>query len=220
MDKTIRRHAPDTAKTGKPRSRGDRVFDFTVYFLLCLVLIIILYPLYFVLIASFSDPLEVIAGNVSFLPVRANLESYRLVFKNSQVMTGYRNTILYTLAGTSLNILMSICAAYPLSRPKLKGKGFNVYYLSNYSEHLMRVNPSVLDFLPHMDGGVFSCYVKKIKPDSGIYQCLLEKYGLRAEECLFFDDREENVAAARELGIQAVQFETYEQAKAVTDSLK
>ena len=62
--------------------------------------------------------------------------------------------------------------------------------------------------------------MKKIKPDSGIYQCLLEKYGLRAEECLFFDDREENVAAARELGIQAVQFETYEQAKAVTDSLK
>ena len=126
MDKTIRRHAPDTAKTGKPRSRGDRVFDFTVYFLLCLVLSIILYPLYFVMIASFSDPLEVIAGNVSFLPVRANLESYRLVFKNSQVMTGYRNTILYTLAGTSLNILMSICAAYPLSRPKLKGKGFGL----------------------------------------------------------------------------------------------
>ena len=126
MQKTIRKDAPRVQNTRKPRSTGDRVFDWCVYILLALVLVIILYPLYFVLIASFSDPLEVIAGNVSFLPVRANLESYRLVFKNSQVMTGYRNTILYTLAGTSLNILMSICAAYPLSQPKLKGKGFGL----------------------------------------------------------------------------------------------
>ena len=126
MQKTIRKDAPQVQNTRKPRSTGDRVFDWCVYILLALVLVIILYPLYFVLIASFSDPLEVIAGNVSFLPVRANLESYRLGFKNSQVMTGYRDTILYTLAGTSLNILMSICAAYPLSRPKLKGKGFGL----------------------------------------------------------------------------------------------
>ena len=103
---------------------------------------------------------------------------------------------------------------------ELKARGFNVYYLSNYSEHLMRVNPSVLDFLQHMDGGVFSCYVKKIKPNPEIYQCLFEKYELHPEECLFFDDREEIVIAAQELGMQAVQFETYEQAKAVTDVLE
>ena len=101
----------------------------------------------------------------------------------------------------------------------LKAKGFHVYYLSNYSEHLMRVNPGVLDFLPHTDGGVFSCYVKLIKPDTAIYQCLLEKYGLRAEECLFIDDREENIDAARELGMQAVRFENYEQAREITDRL-
>ena len=103
---------------------------------------------------------------------------------------------------------------------ELKARGFRVYYLSNYSEHLMRVNPSVLDFLQHMDGGVFSCHVKKIKPDPEIYRCLFEKYELHPEECLFFDDREENVIAAQELGMQAVQFETYEQAKAVTDVLE
>lgn len=113
-------------RTRKPASTGDRIFDAGVYLLLILVLIIILYPLYFVLIASFSDPLAVIAGNVSFFPVNPTLESYRLVFKNSQVMTGYRNTILYTLAGTSLNVVMSICAAYPLSRRKLAGKGFGL----------------------------------------------------------------------------------------------
>ena len=114
------------ALSRKPRSVSDKVFDIGVYVLLCLVLVIVLYPLYFVLIASFSDPLAVIAGNVSFFPVNFNLESYRLVFKNSQVMTGYRNTILYTLAGTTLNIFMSICAAYPLSRRSLKGKGFGL----------------------------------------------------------------------------------------------
>lgn len=103
---------------------------------------------------------------------------------------------------------------------ELKARGFRVYYLSNYSEHLMRVNPSVLDFLQHMDGGVFSCHVKKIKPDPEIYRRLFEKYELHPEECLFFDDREENVIAAQELGMQAVQFETYEQAKAVTDVLE
>jgi len=95
----------------------------------------------------------------------------------------------------------------------LKSRGYRVYYLSNYSEHLMRANPEVLDFLPHMDGGVFSCYVKLIKPDPLIYRTLLEKYGLQAEECLFIDDREENVAAARELGMQAIRFENYEQAR-------
>ena len=99
---------------------------------------------------------------------------------------------------------------------ELKAQGFAVYYLSNYSEHLMQSNPDVLDFLPHMDGGVFSYYVNLIKPDPAIYLCLLEKYGLKAEECLFIDDREENVAAARELGMQAVRFENYEQARAVT----
>ncbi|MCR5034285.1 MAG: HAD family phosphatase [Clostridia bacterium] len=102
---------------------------------------------------------------------------------------------------------------------ELKARGFAVYFLSNYSEHLMRANPHVLDFLPHMDGGVFSCYVKLIKPDPAIYLCLLEKYGLKAEECLFIDDREENVAAARELGMQTVRFESHEQARAVTDSI-
>ena len=78
----------------------------------------------------------------------------------------------------------------------------------------MRANPSVLDFLPHMDGGVFSCYVNLIKPDPAIYRCLLEMYGLKAEECLFIDDREDNVVAARKLGIQAERFENYEQARA------
>ncbi|MBP3646572.1 MAG: carbohydrate ABC transporter permease [Clostridia bacterium] len=106
----------------KPTSRGDKIFDFFVYFTLIVVMFTILYPLYFVVIASFSDPMQVITGKVLWKPINFNTESYRLVFKDSRVMTGYRNTILYTAAGTLVNILMSIAAAYPMSRRNLKGK--------------------------------------------------------------------------------------------------
>ncbi len=96
---------------------------------------------------------------------------------------------------------------------ELREHEYRVYYLSNYSEHLMNVRPDILDFLPHMDGGVFSCYVHLIKPDPEIYKTLMQKYDLKAEECVFIDDREENVVAARELGMQAIQFENYEHAR-------
>lgn len=67
--------------------------------------------------------MDVLAGKVIWKPSGFSLEAYRMVFKDSQVMTGYRNTIAYTLAGTALNIMLSIAAAYPLSRRNLKGKG-------------------------------------------------------------------------------------------------
>ena len=101
----------------------------------------------------------------------------------------------------------------------LKERGYRVYYLSNYSEHLMHANPDVLDFLPHMDGGVFSCYVQLIKPDPQIYRTLMDKYDLQAGECVFIDDREDNVIAARELGMQAIWFENYAQAKEELEQL-
>ncbi len=104
-------------------SRQDRLFDFGVVFLLCVVLFAVIYPLYFVVIASFSDPMSVLGGKVIWKPAQFNVEAYRMVFRNSQVMTGYRNTIAYTVVGTAINIALSVAAAYPLSRRKLKGKG-------------------------------------------------------------------------------------------------
>lgn len=104
-------------------SRNDKLFDFAVYAMLTVVLFLVLYPLYFVIIASFSDPLEVLGGKVIWRPVGFSLEAYRMVFRDKQVMIGYRNTIAYTLAGTALNMVMTIAAAYPLSRRDLKGKG-------------------------------------------------------------------------------------------------
>ena len=93
---------------------------------------------------------------------------------------------------------------------ELKGMGLNVYYLSNYSAFSIAANPDVLDFIPCMDGGVFSFEVKAVKPEPEIYRCLCEKYDLKPEECLFTDDVPANVKGAQACGFQGIVFEGYE----------
>lgn len=93
----------------------------------------------------------------------------------------------------------------PLIRD-LKAHGIRVLFLSNYSGHLMKTNPHVLDFLSYMDGGVFSCDVHKLKPDPDIYRILIDRYSLDPSECLYVDDLEVNVSAARSLGMQGLVF--------------
>ena len=83
-------------------------------------------------------------------------------------------------------------------------------YLSNYSEYLMDKRPDVLDFLPHLEGGVFSCRVKLVKPNPAIYQKICDEYGLNKHECLFIDDNRVNIALARSFGLGAIRFENYE----------
>lgn len=87
---------------------------------------------------------------------------------------------------------------------KLKEKGYRLYLLSNYSEELFTIHTAGLPFLEFVDGGVISYEIHQIKPNPPIYEYLLQKYQLKAEECLFFDDRPENTEAARKLGMQAV----------------
>ncbi len=106
------------------RSRKDKMFDALIILVLCIVLVIVLYPLYFVVIASVSDPIQVIGGKVILKPIGFNFEAYKRVFKYEMVMRGYGNTLMYTAAGTTLNLVMTVLAAYPLSRRKLHGKGF------------------------------------------------------------------------------------------------
>lgn len=93
---------------------------------------------------------------------------------------------------------------------ELKGMGLNVYYLSNYSAFSIAANPDVLDFIPCMDGGVFSFEVKAVKPEPEIYRCLCDKYDLKPEECLFTDDVPANVKGAQACGFQGIVFEGYE----------
>lgn len=88
----------------------------------------------------------------------------------------------------------------------LKRRGYKVYYLSNWPYKLRCDEPDAIAFIPHMDGGVFSYEEKLIKPDPAIYQRLMSRYGLNAEESVFIDDLAENVAAARELGMKGIIF--------------
>ncbi len=95
---------------------------------------------------------------------------------------------------------------------ELKTQGYKVYFLSNFPRTARADCADALGFLEHMDGGVFSYEVKLIKPDAAIYKCLLERYGLVAEECVFFDDVEKNIIAAREVGIHGIVFQGRAQA--------
>ncbi len=92
----------------------------------------------------------------------------------------------------------------------LKQEGYNVLFLSNYSQFLMDACPEVLDFLPYLDGGVFSCDVGTIKPEYDIYGVLLELYNQNPEECVFIDDKEANILAAKEVGMHGIVFTSYE----------
>lgn len=94
----------------------------------------------------------------------------------------------------------------------LKAKGCQVLYLSNFSEKVLRDCARIMDFLPHMDGGILSCRVHLVKPDPAIYRLLLQTYGLVAEECVFLDDVPENIEAAKTLGIHGIVFKNQDQA--------
>ncbi|TXK76617.1 carbohydrate ABC transporter permease [Paenibacillus sp. N3.4] len=106
------------------QSFGDKIFVFIVHALLVLVLITVLYPLVFVLVASISDPGKVVNGEIWLWPEGITFHGYEKVFQNKDILTGYANTILYTLLGTCVNLIMTICAAYPLSRKELYGRSF------------------------------------------------------------------------------------------------
>ena len=91
----------------KKKSGGDRAFDITLVVISILIILVIAYPLYFVVIASFSQPEAVLGGKLRFLPVGFNLESYQMVLTEPKVWTGYRNTILYTVLGTCINLVLT-----------------------------------------------------------------------------------------------------------------
>ena len=114
----------------KKKSKGDRAFDITLVVISILIILVIAYPLYFVVIASFSQPEAVLGGKLRFLPVGFNLESYQMVLTEPKVWTGYRNTILYTVLGTCINLVLTTLAAYPLSRKDMPFRGILTFVAS------------------------------------------------------------------------------------------
>jgi putative aldouronate transport system permease protein len=106
----------------KHHSNSEKVFDWMVHAILAVICIIVLYPLVFVLAASISSPEMVMLGEVWLWPKQLTLVGYYKVFQNSEILTGYMNTIVYTIVGTAINLAMSIAAAYPLSRRDFYGR--------------------------------------------------------------------------------------------------
>ena len=127
---------------------GDRLFNIVNTGLISLILLVVLYPLYFVIIASVSDPVQVANGGVTLLPVQPNLDGYVRILGYSRIWIGYRNTALYTIFGTTLNILLTVTAGYALSRRNLYGR---------------RLLMGILTFTMYFGGGLVPLYQVVLK---------------------------------------------------------
>ena len=103
---------------------SDKIFRAVALVILALIMITIIYPVWFVLVASFTNPLEIYQSAFLFCPQDFNFESYKLVFRDQDFITGFINSIFYTVVGTAINVVMNICGAYPLSKRNFKGKSF------------------------------------------------------------------------------------------------
>ena len=108
----------------KEKFNSNTVYTILVYTVAIVAAIFWVYPLIFVVSASLSSPEALLAGEVFLFPKGFTLAAYEYIFKSPNIMTGYRNTIFYSVFGTIYNMILTICAAYPLSRPNLRGKGF------------------------------------------------------------------------------------------------
>ena len=119
-------------KTKKNKLGGlsDKACDMVLVALSVLILIIVAYPLYYILIASVSNPYDVYAGKTFLLPSQFTLEGYKAVFVDDSILMGYWNSIKYTVVGTIFSVAMIYVTAYPLSNPDLPGrKFFNIFFV-------------------------------------------------------------------------------------------
>lgn len=109
-------------------SLSDKVFDVINHIIIIAVTILMMYPIYFVLIASISEPYDVVNGNVFFLPVGFTTEAYANVFRESRIWLGYRNTVFYTVFGTLISLFLTLPSAYVLGKKKLAGRNILAIY--------------------------------------------------------------------------------------------
>lgn len=102
----------------------DKMFKIFVYFCLTFALIVVLYPLIYIISASISNPTAVNSGEMWLYPIDVTFAGYNMIFQNSEIWRGYLNTIFYTGLGTLINLGVTIPAAYALSRKDFYGRGF------------------------------------------------------------------------------------------------
>ena len=158
------------------------------------------------LIFKSNEWIELDAGTISSKDACSNFctkepESKELIIKTMEMIPNMLTPIYKTI-----KVL-----------PEIKKSGHKLYYLSNYHKELSRYVQDKYPFFKLFDGGVFSCDVHMLKPSVEIYQYILDKYRLNPHECVFFDDTEINVVAAKKLGIKGVLFTDVKQ---ITDYIE
>ena len=109
---------------------SNTVYTIVVYTLAIVAALVWLYPLVYVVSASFSDPNALLNGEVVLLPKGFNLNAYKYIFQNKQILVGYGNTIFYSVVGTLYNMVLTVFAAYPLSHPNLKGRNLLTFMIT------------------------------------------------------------------------------------------
>ena len=109
---------------------SDKASDVVLVILTALIMLIIAYPLYYVVVASVSDPYDVYAGKTFLIPSQFTLEGYKMVIKNSSLFNGFLHSILYTVLGTVFSVAMVYLTAFPLSKKKLPGrKWISIFFI-------------------------------------------------------------------------------------------
>ena len=138
----------------------DKIFNIVINILGVALMVIVLYPLIFVVSASFSDPDLVQKGEVFLLPKGITTRAYELVFENKDIWIGYKNTIIYTVLGTFINITLTILAAYPLSRKNMPFR---------------KVFTLIIIFTMYFNGGLVPTYllVKNLHLDNTIWAIVI-----------------------------------------------
>ncbi|MBQ6960796.1 MAG: carbohydrate ABC transporter permease [Clostridia bacterium] len=112
------------------RTRSDVVYDAVIFVILTIIFLLVAYPLYFVIISSFSDPVAVAGGKVVLYPVGFTLDGYNEVFKAKTVMRGFFNSLLYTAVGVSINLAVTLPTSYALSRKDFPlNKPITLFYI-------------------------------------------------------------------------------------------
>ena len=131
----------------KNSSAGDKAFIILVYVLLSAVMLIVLYPLIYIVSASFSDPQAVVSGKVMLWPVDVTLRGYKAVFRNPKILTGFMNSFIYMGVGTVVSLIMTMLCAYPLSRKEFTARNkiaalfvFTMYFSGGLMPTYMIVN--------------------------------------------------------------------------------
>lgn len=111
---------PWNKKQRQTRTAGDWVVDIIIWVLVAAVVIAVLYPLWFIIISSISDPNAVAGGRVSWLPVDVTFAGFQRIFEESSIWVGYRNMLIYSIVGTAVNMIVTIPVAFALSRAEFK----------------------------------------------------------------------------------------------------